>query len=41
MNAGGSREVEFVADRTGSPSFRYTVNCGAGHADMTGTLIVE
>ncbi len=33
--------VEFVADKTGSFEFYCSIYCGAGHAQMRGTLIVE
>lgn len=33
--------VRFVADKSGSFPFRCTVPCGAGHREMTGTLIVQ
>ncbi len=41
LNPGQDVVVEFTADRKGAHSFICTVNCGAGHADMKGTLIVE
>ncbi len=33
--------VEFVADKTGNFEFYCSIYCGAGHAQMRGTLIVE
>ena len=33
--------VQFVADKTGTFTFRCSVPCGAGHREMTGTLIVK
>jgi len=36
---GGS--VTFTADKAGEFKFYCSVMCGAGHADMTGKLIVE
>lgn len=33
--------VEFTPDKTGTFTFACNVFCGQGHADMTGTLIVE
>lgn len=41
LNPGQDVVVEFTADRKGEHSFICTVACGAGHADMRGTLIVE
>lgn len=41
INPGQDVVVEFTADRKGEHSFICTVACGAGHADMRGTLIVE
>ena len=35
------REVEFVADKAGTFTFRCSVVCGSGHGRMTGTLIVN
>lgn len=33
--------AEFTADQAGEHEFHCSVMCGAGHADMKGTLIVE
>lgn len=33
--------IEFIADKSGEYSFRCSVFCGRGHADMKGKLIVE
>jgi len=33
--------VRFVADKTGTFTFRCVVYCGTGHYGMTGTLIVK
>lgn len=41
INPGQDVVVEFTANRRGDHSFICTVPCGAGHADMKGTLIVE
>jgi cytochrome c oxidase subunit 2 len=35
------REIEFVAERPGTYSFRCSVFCGLGHVFMRGKLIVE
>jgi len=37
----GETVVEFVADKAGSFTFRCSHLCGAGHAMMRGTLVVE
>ena len=39
--AGETQSVTFVADKKGAFKFACSVYCGSGHADMTGTLIVE
>ncbi len=41
VNAGETTIVEFVASKKGTFSFKCSVFCGEGHADMTGNLIVE
>ena len=41
INPGQDVVVEFTADRKGTHSFICTVQCGAGHGDMKGTLTVE
>lgn len=41
FKAGETVTAEFVADKTGTFTFRCSVFCGAGHKDMKGTLIVE
>jgi hypothetical protein len=33
--------VKFVADKTGTFTFRCSNECGPGHDDMTGTLVVK
>jgi cytochrome c oxidase subunit 2 len=33
--------VEFIADKAGTFTYRCSVPCGAGHAAMSGTLIVR
>jgi cytochrome c oxidase subunit 2 len=35
------REIEFVAERAGTYSFKCSVFCGFGHGGMKGKLIVE
>lgn len=34
-------DVEFVADKVGTFTFKCNVPCGSGHSSMKGTLIVE
>jgi len=41
LKPGEITNIEFVADKKGSFSFRCTVFCGSGHGGMSGTLIVE
>jgi len=41
INSGQEITVEFVADKKGTFSFACSVSCGAGHAGMTGKIIVE
>ena len=41
INPGQDIVVEFTAKKKGQHTFICTVNCGAGHANMKGTLIVE
>jgi len=41
LNPGETVLIEFTADKRGAFSFRCSVQCGAGHPDMKGTLIVE
>ncbi len=41
LQPGQTTNVEFVADKTGSFSFKCNVLCGAGHGSMKGTLVVE
>ncbi|MFQ6041958.1 MAG: fibronectin type III domain-containing protein [Candidatus Poribacteria bacterium] len=41
LNPGKDVVVEFIAKKKGKYPFRCTVPCGAGHANMKGTLIVE
>ena len=41
INPGETTNVEFVADKAGTFTFRCSVFCGSGHQQMTGTLIVE
>ncbi len=38
---GQTETVQFVADKTGTFTFRCSVLCGSGHATMSGTLVVE
>ena len=37
---GETKTVEFIADKTGTFSFRCNVYCGEGHREMTGTIVV-
>lgn len=37
----GNQTVTFTADKAGEFKFYCAIMCGAGHADMTGKLIVE
>lgn len=41
LTPGETVTASFVADKAGSFSFICSVFCGAGHATMTGTLIVK
>ncbi len=41
IRAGETVTVEFVADKTGTFTFRCSVFCGAGHNNMNGTLVVS
>lgn len=41
INPGDPTVIEFTADEEGEFPFICTINCGAGHGTMTGTLIVE
>ncbi|MBI4098762.1 MAG: cupredoxin domain-containing protein [Candidatus Magasanikbacteria bacterium] len=41
LNPGETVLIEFTADKKGTFSFRCSVQCGGGHPDMKGTLIVE
>ncbi len=41
VSKGEERVIEFVADKTGNFQFFCSIMCGAGHASMRGTLIVE
>ena len=41
LNPGEDVVVDFIADKIGTFTFRCNVPCGAGHREMTGTLIVE
>ena len=33
--------IEFIADKTGTFTFKCNVPCGSGHSNMKGTLIVK
>ena len=33
--------IEFIADKTGTFTFKCNVPCGSGHKTMAGTLIVK
>ncbi|WP_276358000.1 cupredoxin domain-containing protein [Cohnella caldifontis] len=37
----GGKSVTFTADKAGEFNFSCSIMCGAGHAEMTGKLIVE
>ncbi|MBI2410549.1 MAG: cupredoxin domain-containing protein [Candidatus Kerfeldbacteria bacterium] len=41
LTPGKTVTVEFVADKAGTFSFACNVVCGAGHTEMTGSLVVE
>lgn len=41
LKPGITTTVQFVADQKGTFSFFCSVSCGLGHANMSGTLIVE
>ncbi len=41
LNPGEEVTVEFIANKTGEFEFYCNVQCGAGHSDMRGKLIVE
>ena len=38
---GETKSTTFVADKTGTFTFRCSVFCGSGHSTMSGTLVVE
>lgn len=39
--AGETKSAEFTADKAGTFGFRCNIMCGAGHREMTGTLVVQ
>lgn len=41
LPAGETTTIEFTADQTGTFPFSCSVNCGQGHSDMTGQIIVN
>lgn len=41
INPGETVQIEFVADKKGTFTFLCSVQCGAGHPDMRGKLVVE
>ena len=41
LNPGQTTTVEFTADKTGTFTFFCSVQCGEGHSNMKGTLIVN
>ena len=41
LEPGKTIDVEFVADKTGTFTFRCTVICGSGHSGMNGQLIIK
>lgn len=38
---GKTQSIEFVADKTGTFTFRCWVYCGDGHSEMAGRLVVQ
>lgn len=41
LNPGEEVTVQFVADKKGTYTFFCNIYCGAGHREMTGTLVVN
>lgn len=41
VNPGETKQLKFVADKTGTFTFFCSVPCGEGHSDMRGKLIVQ
>ena len=41
LEPGSKVEIEFVADRAGTFEFSCSVQCGSGHGDMKGLLVVN
>ena len=41
LKSGKTVEINFLADKKGKFSFFCSVQCGSGHGNMKGTLIVE
>ena len=41
LNVKGNEILEFTADKTGTFTFFCSVQCGEGHSNMKGTLIVN
>lgn len=41
INPGETVQIEFVADKKGTFTFLCSIQCGAGHPDMRGKLVVE
>jgi cytochrome c oxidase subunit II len=41
VNIQGNGSAEFTADKTGTFPYFCSIMCGAGHAKMTGKLVVE
>ncbi|HLC99401.1 MAG TPA: cupredoxin domain-containing protein [Patescibacteria group bacterium] len=41
LTAGKTTSVTFTPDKVGAYSFSCSVQCGKGHADMTGKLVVQ
>ena len=41
LEPGSVSEIKFVADKTGTFEFSCSVQCGSGHGDMKGLLIVN
>ncbi len=41
VNIQGNKSAEFTADKTGTYEYHCSVECGSGHSQMTGKLVVE
>jgi cytochrome c oxidase subunit II len=40
VNPGGTAQIRFAPNKTGTFTFSCDVFCGEGHEDMTGTIVV-